>query len=46
MSAKSNSGEINESYASACQTRETSKLFATLNEEKEVAVTSTSKTTG
>ena len=34
MSAKSNSGEINESYASACQTQETSKLFATLNEER------------
>ena len=34
MSAKSNSREINESYASGCQTRETYKLFATLKEEK------------
>ena len=32
MSAKSNSGEINESYASACQPRETSQLFATQND--------------
>jgi hypothetical protein len=32
MSAKSNFGEINESYASACQTQETSELFATLND--------------
>ena len=34
MSAKSNSGEINESYASACQPQETSQLFAAQNEER------------
>jgi hypothetical protein len=34
MSAKSNTGEINESHAPTCQTQEISKFFVTLKEEK------------